>query len=265
MTADCSSVSVNGLLSQNFTGGGTSFYSCAFPSNYTLASKCCSPDTVHPFPIDPCYSWCDLPASMDAAFDADDVDYYQYFQGCLNTTGEETGPLWCHAQPHVIRPTAITTKAAPTSTFDAVAWCATQNPQELISVPGPKPACGILPNQSNSDALVKCCQPAPAQWSVMHCYEYCGLPQGTGFRGVGNLTYDETLGSFKACLLQEGNGSQSVFDGVYCRTNGMPIDLRSTTFGTTKYLTGMAGRFGVGRGFWLLLVAFGFKFCFTYG
>ncbi|KAF2430555.1 hypothetical protein EJ08DRAFT_697298 [Tothia fuscella] len=245
MSNSCTTVSTNGLLSQNFTGGGSSSYSCAFLSNYTLASQCCS--SISPpqkFANEPCYSWCDLPASMDAQFDSDEVDYFQYFKGCLNATGETTGPLWCHAQPHIFRPTGTTTTTTtkPTSTFNAATFCATQNPQVLISVPDPKPACGILPNHTNTNALERCCQPAPVQWSIIHCYEYCGLPMGSGFRGVGNLTYDETLGSFKTCLLQEGNNSQSVLEGIICRSNGTPIDLQNTTFGTTKYLTGTGGR-----------------------
>jgi hypothetical protein len=239
----CSSVTTNGLLSQNFTGsGGSSFYSCAFLSNYTQASKCCSPDKVNAFP-DPCYSWCDLPASMNEEFDSDAVDYFQYMKGCLNATGEDIGPLWCHAQPHIVQSPTMTMSSQPTSTFDAAAFCATQSGQDAISGPvDPSPGCGILPNLTNSVMLVKCCQPAPAQYSVMHCYEYCTLPRGNGFRGVGNLTCDEALGSFKACLLQEGNNSQRVFDGVFCRVNGSEIDLKGTVFSTTKYLTGQAGQ-----------------------
>jgi hypothetical protein len=203
---------------------------------------------------------------MNDAFDSDSVDYFNYFKACLNATGDDIGPLWCHAQPHVIFSPTTTTATRPTSTFDSAAFCATTAPQDAISGPvDPFPGCGILPNLTNSDTLVKCCQPAPAKWSVLHCYEYCTLPRGNGFRGVGNLTYDEALGSFKACLLQEGNNSQSVFDGVFCRVNGSEIDLKSTVFGTTKYLTGRAGRIGVESAGLAVMAALGFGLWFTFG
>jgi hypothetical protein len=240
-SSSCTGDLFNGLMSQPFTGGNdSSYYSCAFLSNYTLASKCCSPDKPHPFD-DACYSWCDLPASMNSAFDSDEVDDFQYFMGCLNATGETIGPLWCHAQPHVIFNSATATRSsAPTSSFNSTAYCATNDPQSFISEPDSSPACGILPNTSNTLAFEACCQPAPVQWSVQHCYEVCGLPRGTAFRGEGNLTYDQALGSFKACLLQKANGSQSGLDGVFCRVNETRIDLRGTTFSTTQYLTGDA-------------------------
>lgn len=245
---DMSSCSPNGLLSQPFTGGNTtSLYACAFASNASRAATCCSPDTPHPF-SDPCYSWCDLPASMNSQFDTGEVDFYQYFHGCLNATGEKVTMLWCHAQPHVVASsnpsaaTATTTSATPTGTFNNTQFCATADPQSAIAGPVDSgPGCGILPNTTNTDQLERCCQPAAVKYSVAHCYEYCALPRGNGFRGAGNLSYDEALGSFKACMLQQGNGNQSVLDGVFCRVNGSAVDITGT-FGTTKYLTGAAGR-----------------------
>lgn len=75
--------------------------------------------------------------------------------------------------------------------------------------------------------------------------EYCYLPYGNEFRGVGNLTYDQTLGSFKTCMLERGNQSETALDGLVCRVNATAIDLKTTTFGTTKYLTGGSGKVGV--------------------
>jgi hypothetical protein len=152
--------------------------------------------------------------------------------------------LWCAAVPHIVSQSARP-PSQPTSTFDAAKWCATSDPQSLIGTYDPQPACGILPNQSNTLALEACCQPAPVEWSVVHCLEYCGLPLGTGYRGVGNLTFDEALGSFKTCLTQKGNGSQDGLDGVLCRVNGSAIDLKNITFATTKYLTGSGLRVSV--------------------
>lgn len=183
---------------------------------------------------------------MNTQFSTREIDYYQYFQGCLNATGEKVTMLWCHAQPHVIASsvsaTATMTSTTPTSTFNSAQFCATADPQAAIAGPvDPAPGCGILPNTTNTDQLERCCQPAAVKYSVVHCYEYCALPRGSGFRGAGDLTYDEALGSFKACMLQQGNGNESVLDGVFCRVNESAVDIKGT-FGTTKYLTGVAGR-----------------------
>ena len=95
----------HGLLSQDLTGtsGSDSYYACGFLSNYTRAATCCAPETVHEF-SDPCYSWCDLPASMNQQIDTDrDLSMLDHMQSCLNETGESIGPLWCRmTQPHVI-------------------------------------------------------------------------------------------------------------------------------------------------------------------
>lgn len=122
----------NGLLSQNLTGtvGGDSSYACGFLSNYTKASTCCAPEIVHEFP-DPCYSWCDLPSSMNNQIDNDrDFSMLDYMKSCLNQTGETIGPLWCRmTQPHVIvlpKSTATDGSAEPTSTFSAEEFCQLQ-------------------------------------------------------------------------------------------------------------------------------------------
>ncbi|TID21790.1 hypothetical protein E2P81_ATG05059 [Venturia nashicola] len=254
--------SINGLLSQNFIGSnGTteSLYSCAFASNLTQASPCCKPDIVHPFSEDPCYSWCDLPTSLNSQFDSGELDYFQYFKACLNSTGEDIRMLWCHAQPHIIaNPTPTTTMSVKaTSTFDSAGFCKTNDAQSLIAVNDPLPACGILPSTRNSRALEVCCQPSAVKYSVVHCYEYCPLPRGNGFRGVGNLTYDQALGSFKTCLQQYGNETADVFDGIFCRVNGSVIDLKGTVFGTTRYLTGGGGKRAERVGWALILVVLG--------
>lgn len=253
--------SANGLRSQNFVGsnGATeSLYSCAFASNFTQVSLCCKPDVVHAFSDDPCYSWCDLPASLNSQFDSRELDYFQYFTACLNSTGESINMLWCHAQPRIIiNPTVTPTSTRATSTFDSAKFCATNDPQTLISVNDPHPACGILPSTKNSLALEACCQPSAVKYSVIHCYEYCPLPRGNGFRGVGNLTYDQAMGSFKTCLQEYGNRTADVFDGIFCRVNGSEIDMKGTIFGTTRYLTGGSGQMGDGIG-WTLMVAVGF-------
>lgn len=242
MSATCADISTNGLLSQNFTGGGAdSEYSCAFATNYTsLATKCCASSGIHPLG-DPCYSWCDLPASMNYAFDTDNPDYFQYFKGCLNSTGLSGGPLWCHAVPHIVvnpTPTTTSTRTATPASVIQASYCATANPQNDIAVNDPAPACGILANQTNTEALQYCCAPAAVKWTVEHCWEYCPLPRGNNFRGVGNLTYDQTLGSFKTCLQQQSSNAATAFDGIFCRVNGSEIDLQRTTFQTTQYLTG---------------------------
>ncbi|KAF1811985.1 hypothetical protein P152DRAFT_40264 [Eremomyces bilateralis CBS 781.70] len=236
--SSCSTISNNGLLNQPFGyPESDSYYACGFPSNYTQAAQCCGTDPVA-F-SDPCYSSCGLPASMNDDFDLDRIDYFDYMKSCLNSTGEVIDYLWCHATPHAIQlPPSTTKPPKSTSTFDQAQHCATADPQQAISVPDPKPACGMLPNMPNSDAFGHCCQPAPVQWSVFKCYEYCGLPRGSGFGGKGNLTEDEILGSFKTCMLQRGNGSEAVFDGLYCRANREALDLRATNFTTTTYLTG---------------------------
>jgi hypothetical protein len=246
MSDTCASVSTNGLLSQNLTGtiGGDSSYACGFLSNYTLASKCCTPEAVHTFDADPCYSWCDLPASMTDEIDNDpSFDMLAYMDACLNTTGETIGPLWCRlTQAHVITSSGTDDDTpAPTSTFSADKFCETSDPQQLIAVNDPWPACGILPNNSNHLALEACCSPSPVKWTVIHCLEYCYLPRGNAFRGLNdgrNLTDDQILGSFKACMLEKGNGTDAAFDGLLCRVNGSAIDLMTATFETDKYLTG---------------------------
>ncbi|KIW06703.1 uncharacterized protein PV09_02403 [Verruconis gallopava] len=240
-------VSYNGILQMNLTGtiGSDSYYACAFLSNYTLAQKCCAPEKVHSFDEDKCYSWCDMPASMNDEIDTEGFDLLDYMRSCLNQTGETIGPLWCRlTQAHAITsPNSISTdsSSAPTSTFSAEKFCATEDPQTLISVNDPWAACGTLPNNSNHLALEACCQPAPVKWSVVHCYEYCYLPRGNAFRGLSdsrNLTDDQILGSFKTCMLQKGNGTGSELEGLVCRVNGSAIDLKTTAFQTDRYLTG---------------------------
>jgi hypothetical protein len=90
-------------------------------------------------------------------------------------------------------------------------------------------------------ALEACCSPSPVKWSIIHCYEYCYLPRGNTFRGLKdgrNLTDDQILGSFKACMKEQGNGTNAAFDGLLCRANTSAIDLSTAEFETDKYLTG---------------------------
>jgi hypothetical protein len=235
----CTDISVNGLLSQPFSlPVSTSFYACAFASNQTQATECCG-DTPQPFP-DTCYSYCDLPSSLNTQFDlGTGPDAFSYMQSCLNATGDLVPALWCQAAPHII-PEIATTKPAPTSTFNADLFCATNDPLTLISSYDPLPECGVLPNGTNAEVLSECCYGMVVKWSVVHCYQYCGLPlQKPGNPPGPKIGYDAALGSFKTCLQQRG-GDDAGLEGIICKVNGSGIDLKSTTFATTQYLTGSA-------------------------
>jgi hypothetical protein len=242
----------NGLLNQELVGtvGGDSYYACGFLSNYTRASTCCASEAVHEFP-DPCYSWCDLPASMNNQIDNDrDFSMLDYMSSCLNQTGETIGPLWCRlTQPHVniLPKTTTTDTATPTPTQSHEEYCEEQDRQSAISVQDPWAACGILSSNPNHLAFEACCQPAPAQWARRKCFEWCYLPRGNifrGFRDSRNLTDDQILGSFKTCMIQEVGDEARAFDGLWCRANESAIDLGAMTFQTAEYL--MEGRMETG-------------------
>ncbi|KAF2396048.1 hypothetical protein EJ06DRAFT_585573 [Trichodelitschia bisporula] len=261
-TSTCPPPSSSGVLSQSFPESDTlsdSFYSCAFPAaSIPLAQPCCG-ETPHLFAADPCYAYCDLPADMNAAFDAatskTGTRAFDYMKQCLNSTGEPVGALWCHAQPHIVRPTATTTTQRATSTFDAAAYCATLDMRPLLSRVDPAPGCAVRPQERYADNLLACCQPGYGRWGSGRCYEWCPAPRGTGYHGMGNLSYEAAMGSFRACMLEKGNGSLDVFEGVWCRFNGSEVDLR-TSFAGMEYLTGSAGRVGVeGVGWGLVVLA----------
>lgn len=239
----------NGLLDQDLTGsiGGDSYYACGFLSNYTRAATCCSPETMHKFP-DPCYSWCDLPSSLNNQIDTDrEFSTLDYMQSCLNQTGETIGPLWCRlTKAHVVTlPKTTTESAVPSQTPTHEEYCATVDRQAATSIQDPWPACGMLPTSQNELAFRTCCQPSPAQWGARKCIEWCYLPRGNVFAGMRdsrNLTDDQILGSYKTCMIKEVGNEASAFDGLWCRVNGSAIELGATTFTETKYL--MGGKMG---------------------
>lgn len=249
MANNTCSISVDGVLSLGIpTHDSASYYACATASNYTRLASCCG-STPHVYSQDPCYSWCDLPASLNSQFDncdGDDCDAYSYMQECLTQDpNTEIEALYCSATPHVIYGTATTTASTPTSTFDSGDFCADEWPPaqtELATVLDPYPGCAVLENATNYHVLNQCCSPSPVQYSVGQCYVYCALPRGTNFRGEGDLTTDQALGSFKACMIEYASGldNKTLFGGIYCRANQTQVLLNQSDFGTTKYLTGHA-------------------------
>lgn len=253
---NCSAPSTDALLALGIpTSDSDSYYSCATASNASRLAHCCSPSPVNAYESDPCYSWCDLDADLNAQFDSsstggdDNGTAFSYMRRCLDGGDDSTNsadasvPLYCRAKPHVVVASATTTAATPTSTFDTASFCRSEWPPDETQLAGlfsPQAGCAMLENATNYHVLNRCCQPAPVQYSVLHCYVYCRLPRGSGFRGDGNLTADVALGSFKACMLEYAGGlsNESLFDGIYCSANESRVWLNQSDFGTTKYLTG---------------------------
>lgn len=249
----CSSLSVDTLYYLGIPSTSSeSYYSCSTAANYTGFASCCSPSTVHSFPDNPCYVWCDLPASLNTQFDdctSYDCDAYSYIEQCLQDNGTDAKVLYCSSQPHVITSTATATDTAsyPTDTsylYDTCesAWPPTKT--QLATYFDPDPGCAVLPNASNFQAFSSCCEPAEVEYDTSECWEYCLLPKGDGSSGQGNLTVDETLGSFKACLMKQAPGldNTSLFGGMYCRANKSAVNLSVSDFGALDYLPNQATR-----------------------
>lgn len=268
MTTNCS-LSVNELLSLGIpTTNSPSYYACATASNYTRLAECCGSSTVNVYSQQPCYSWCDLPASLNTRFDDcafgtdDDCDAYAYMQSCLeNDPDTHVEVLHCSAEPHVITGTGTrttTSTSSPAPTFSTEAFCKSEWPPSQANLGGvldPYPGCAVLENATNYHILQQCCSPSPVRYSVEECYVYCTLPRGDDYRGAGDLTTDQALGSFKTCMIKYASGldNMSLFDGIYCRANSSRVLLNQSDFGTTQYLTGSAAWHGA-RGVLLTVV-----------
>lgn len=254
-------LSVDTLLSLGIPStSSANYYSCSTATNYTRFATCCAPEKPHVFSDNSCYSWCDLPASLNAQFDAaDGDDAYSYMRNCLEENGTTTvEALYCSAKPHVMNSTSSdgsddlgtgtatgTDSSLPTSTststltsgFCKGIWPPKQS--ELAGYFDPDPGCAILLNASNIQSFEECCDPAPLKYATNECYEYCMLPKGDGTDGAGNLTVNQTLGSFKACMIKDGNGldNKSLFGGMYCRANKKAVNLSLQNFGAQAYLS----------------------------
>ncbi|KAF2093266.1 hypothetical protein NA57DRAFT_61779 [Rhizodiscina lignyota] len=250
-------LSVDTLLALGIPSiSSSNYYSCSTATNYTRFATCCAPEKPHVFSENPCYSWCDLPSSLNAEFDeaiGTDDDAYSYMKSCLEQDGTTTVQvLYCSAKPHVVSSspgsgdddgfgtaTATGTDASfPTSTFDSCATAWPPRQSDLAGYVDPHAGCAILLNASNIHSFEECCDPAPLKLDVTDCYEYCVLPRGDGADGAGNLTVDQTLGSFKACMMKDGNGldNRTLFGGMYCRANKSAVNLSADDFGAQAYL-----------------------------
>ena len=231
-------------------------FSCVAPSTFTRFPTCCLSWATSYQATDQCFQWCH-------AYD----DWYRYspstwplggfdvgnltssnaterlrlsFKACLAAGGQSVPDeaISCQANTQDTVPPDYNFFGPDNITCDLV------HPSVVVGLqPGARPKCAIrttgTPSRgadgNNTAAFDHCCGWAPRRWDTEHCYVYCELPRGNAYRGDGNLTADESLGSFKKCLINNGGGDVAL-DGIYCSGNGTMIDIKAYNVTTTAYL-----------------------------
>lgn len=232
--------------------------SCVAPSTFTRFPTCCLPYATSYQANDQCFQWCHThddwylykPSTWPlGGFDVGNSTVSNAterlrlsFKACLAADGQSVTDdvVSCQANTQATVPSDYNFFGPNNITCDL------RHPSTTLNLqPNHRPQCAIRPtgtgtantDGNNTATFDRCCGWAPRKWDSSHCYVYCELPRGNAFRGDGNLTADESLGSFKKCMINNGGGEVAL-DGIYCAGNDTMIDIKAYNVTTAAYLDG---------------------------